>query len=419
MLSHTGTPPAYTCPSRRLTPCGSNPMELDATQSAAEAATSVESHPRSKRIKFFFLCLLIFLGFGIYYFRYDLRSYSLLIHFLDPRASGPLLRWETFAVTTQDVTVATSDGPVRGRLYIPVGIMHPPGMVVVHGIHHLGIDEPRLMSFSRAAAGSGFAVLTPEVSALADYRVDAASIPTIGESAGWLQQRQGTGPVAVVGVSFAGGLALLAACDPRYAPHVRELVLMGAYDDLGRVARFLATSQAELPDGRREPYKAHDYGAAVFVYSHLEQFFQASDLPIAHEALRDWLWEQPQDAQALLAKLSPAGRTLVEELLARQIDRVRPQLLSAIQTDQAQLAAISPRGKLGNLRVPVFVLHGATDDIIPSTESLWLEREIPARYLTAVLITPAFSHVDPDKGASWRDELRLVHFLAGVFRASD
>ena len=30
---------------------------------------------------------------------------------------------------------------------------------------------------------------------------------------------------------------------------------MGAYDDLGRVSRFLATSQAELPDGRWEPYK--------------------------------------------------------------------------------------------------------------------------------------------------------------------
>ena len=153
------------------------------------------------------------------------------------------------------------------------GVAHPPGMVLVHGIHHLGIDEPRLVSFARAAAGSGFAVLTPEVAALADYRVDGSSIATIGESPAWLQQRLGTGPVSVVAVSFAGGLSLLAASDPRYAPHIRALLLMGAYDDLGRVSRFLATSQAELPDGRWVPYAAHDYGAAVFVYSHLDQFF--------------------------------------------------------------------------------------------------------------------------------------------------
>jgi pimeloyl-ACP methyl ester carboxylesterase len=292
-------------------------------------------------------------------------------------------------------------------------------MLLVHGIHHLGIDEPRLENFARAAASDGFAVLTPEVAALADYHVDGASIGTIGESAAWLQQRLGTGPVTVVGVSFAGGLSLLAACDPRYAPHIRSLVLMGAYDDLGRVVRFLATSQAELPDGRMQTYQAHDYGAAVFVYSNLEQFFSAGDLRAAHDSLRDWLWERPADAQALFAQLSPASRATMELLLARRIDQLRPKLLEAIQADDAQLSAISPQGKLSALRVPVFLLHGATDDIIPSTETLWLEREIPRPYLREALITPAFSHVDPDKHAAWRDELRLVNFLARILRTTD
>jgi pimeloyl-ACP methyl ester carboxylesterase len=225
--------------------------------------------------------------------------------------------------------------------------------------------------------------------------------------------------VTVVGVSFAGGLSLLAACDPRYAPHIRALVLMGAYDNLGRVARFLATSQAEFPDGRMEPYAAHDYGASVFVYSHLNQFFPVSDLAVAHDALRYWLWERPSDAQALLPRLSAPSRATMEILLARQISRLRPQLLDAIQTDDAQLAAISPQGKLAALHAPVFLLHGATDDIIPSTESRWLEKEIPKPYLRAALITPAFSHVDPDKHAARVDELRLVEFLAGVLRTAD
>jgi pimeloyl-ACP methyl ester carboxylesterase len=301
---------------------------------------------------------------------------------------------------------------------VPEGVPHPPGMVLVHGVHRLGIDEPRLVSFARAAAGSGFAVLTPEVSAMVDYRVDDASLATIGESPAWLHQRLRTGPVTMVGVSFAGGLSLLAALDPRYAPHIRTLLLMGAYDDLGRVSRFLATSEAELPDGRWIPYAAHDYGAAVFVYSHLNQFFPASDLGVAQEALRDWLWEQRQDAQNLLPRLSPAGQDTMNLLLARQIDRLRPKLLEAIDEDQSQLAAISPAGKLADLRVPVFILHGSTDDIIPSSESLWLEQEIPRAYLKAVLITPAFSHVDPEKDTTWRDKLRLVGFLADFLRVS-
>jgi pimeloyl-ACP methyl ester carboxylesterase len=254
---------------------------------------------------------------------------------------------------------------------------------------------------------------------MADYHVDAASIAAIGESSAWLQQHLGTGPVTVVGVSFAGGLALLAACDPRYAPHIRALVLMGAYDNLGRVSRFLATSEAEFPDGRVAPYTAHDYGAAVFVYSNLEKFFPASDLSVAREALRDWLWEQPQDAHRLLPRLSAAGRATMEMLLARKIDRLRPQMLDVIRLDEPQLAEMSPQGKLGNLQVPVFILHGSTDDIIPSTESLWLQREVPPKYLREVLITPAFSHVDPEKSATWVDQARLVGFLADVLHASD
>ena len=108
----------------------------------------------------------------------------------------------------------------------------------------------------------------------------------------------------------------------------------------------------------------------------------------------------------------------MELLLARQIDRLRPQLLQAIQQDDSQLAAISPEGKLSALRAPVFILHGSTDDIIPSTESLWLEKDIPHADLRETLITPAFSHVDPDKNAVWKDQLRLVEFLAGVLRAA-
>jgi pimeloyl-ACP methyl ester carboxylesterase len=396
-------------------------MERPSIPASAET-TQVTSKKRSFfRSAWFWLAFasVLLLAAGIHALRYELRSYVFLLQFLNPQASGLLVRLESHTMDTQEVTLSTPQGPVRAKLYTPRGIAHPPGMVLVHGIHHLGIDEPRLVNFARAATSDGFSVLTPEVTALADYHVDGASIATIGESAVWLQDRLGTGPVTIVGVSFAGGLSLLAACDPRYAPHFRSLVLMGAYDSLPRVVRFLATSQAELPDGRIEPYKAHDYGAAVFVYAHLDQFFPPADLAVAHDALRDWLWEQPAEAQALFPRLSPASRDTMEILIARQIDKLRPKLLAAIQQDDAQLAAISPEGKLASLRAPVFLLHGATDDIIPSTETLWLEKDIPRADLREALITPAFSHVDPDKHAAWKDELNLVEFLAGVIRTAD
>jgi pimeloyl-ACP methyl ester carboxylesterase len=364
------------------------------------------------------LLVLIALVFAIDRLRYDLRSYAALTHFIDPQASGPLLRFETHAVTTEEVSIVAPDGAVAARLYLPVGVAHPRGMVAVHGIHHLGMNEPRLMEFARAIAGSGLAVLTPQIDSLADYHVDGSSIPQIGESAIWLQQWLGTGPVTVTGISFAGGLSLFAACDPRYAPHIRALVLMGAYDDLARVSRFLATSQEELPDGRTIRYAAHDYGASVFVYAHLSQFFPPGDLAAAQEALRNWLWEEPGKAQPALERLSPPARATMDALFARRIDEVRPQILDAIKMDQTELAAISPRGHLAGLRTPVYILHGSADNIIPPAESLWLEKDVPREDLRAVLITGAFSHVDPEKNSSLYENLRLVHFLGAVLRAA-
>jgi pimeloyl-ACP methyl ester carboxylesterase len=362
--------------------------------------------------------LLALLGFTANRLRFDLRSYALLTHFIDPNASGTLLNWETHAVATEEVSIPTADGPVRARLYLPTGVPRPRGMVAIPGIHRLGIDEPRLVSFAQAVAGSGLAVLTPQVDALADYHVDSASISTIGESAAWLDRRLNGGPVTVTGISFAGGLSLLAACDPRYAPDIRALVLMGAYDDLARVSRFLATNQEELPDGRIIPFPAHDYGASVFVYSHLAQFFQAADLSAAHEALRYWLWEQPENAKSFVGRLSPSGQTTIDALMSRRIDVVRAQMLDAIRVDGPELASISPHGNIANLHAAVFVLHGSEDNVIPPAESLWLEKDVPSDDLRSVVITGAFSHVDPKRDAGWYEQLRLVRFVAAVLRAA-
>jgi pimeloyl-ACP methyl ester carboxylesterase len=355
---------------------------------------------------------------ALFYLRYDLRAYSVLMHLSDPEAHGLLVGWETRPSTIADVTISTVDGAVAAQLYFPEGVAHPPGIVLIHGIHHLGIYDPRFQNLARAFAGAGFAVLAPVIDALADYHVDAASLETIGESARWLEGRLGSGPVTLMGISFGGGLALLVAAGPQYASNVRAIVAIGAYEDLARVSRFLATSEEVFPDGKVVREAAHDYGAAVFVYAHLPQFFSPADIPAAHDALRYFLWEQPELAQPFLPRLSPEGRVTMEALLERRIDRLRPRLLAAIDADQKELAAVSPHGHIAGLRVPVFLLHGSADNVIPPAESLWLAREVPRGDLRAVLITPVFSHVDLKAAASKWDEVRLVHFIGEVLRTA-
>src|SRR5205823_3807992 len=104
-------------------------------------------------------------------------------------------------------------------------------IVLAHGVHRLGIEEPRLQRFARAIAASGVVVMTPEIAELTDYRVDPRSIDTLGAAAHSLRERTHA-PVGLMGMSFAGGLSLLATADPAYAPDIAFVVAIGAHDDL-------------------------------------------------------------------------------------------------------------------------------------------------------------------------------------------
>jgi dienelactone hydrolase len=343
-----------------------------------------------------------------------LRAASLLVRFADAGATGALAELGKHPVEESPASVNLPGGEARARVYTPVGVSDPPGVVLVHGVHRLGIDEPRLQRFARAVAAAGVVVFTPEVQEIADYRIDPRSIDTIGAAAAALRARLGHGRVGVMGMSFAGGLSLLAAADPRFAADIGFVVAVGAHDDLARVLRFFATNEIAQPDGTTVTLAAHEYGALVLIYGNAERFFPAADVPAAREAIRLRLWEQPDAALAKAKELGPEARAIVDALFQRRLDVLRPALLAAIDQNSEAMRRVSPRGHLGAIRVPVFLLHGEGDTVIPAAETLWIADEIPPAQLREVLVSPAVVHVEIHGEPSVRDRWALVHFMAGV-----
>jgi pimeloyl-ACP methyl ester carboxylesterase len=339
-----------------------------------------------------------------------LHATSLLLRIENPKTTNPIATLGTHSTSESPVIV----GNVKARLYTPLGVEHPPGMVIVHGIHHLGIEEPRLVGFARAFSQAGVTVLTPEIKDLADYRITPQGIQVIGETAAELHHRLGR-PVGVLGLSFSGGLALMAAADPRYKNDIAFVVSVGGHDDMARVSRFLATGKTTRPDGSEVTMLPHEYGALVLVYSQVDHFFSPRDVPAASEALRLWLYEQPDAARAKEAELSASGRAKMDLLFSKHRESLRDELLADIAPSEPQMAAVSPHGKLANIACPVLLLHGTGDEVIPASESQWLANEVPPQCLRALLISPAITHVEVGGAPSFGDKLRLVHFMAQMF----
>jgi dienelactone hydrolase len=344
------------------------------------------------------------------------RAASLLARFADPEAHGVLLEAGSHALEVLDTPVAGT----RARLYRPVDLADPPGLVVVHGVHWKGIDEPRLQRFARTLAASGVAVLTPEIRELCDYRIDPASIDTIGESARAFSERLGGARVGVMGLSFAGGLSLIAASDPRYQPAIGFVVAVGAHHDLGRVLRFFVTDAAARPDGSTLHLHAHDYGTVVLEYAHVEDFFPPDDVATARDTLRSVLHEDFDAAREQARALSPAAAAKMGHILSHDTAALAPELMAEIDRLEPGFAAVSPSAHLGQLSVPAFVLHGAGDRLIPPSEAEWLARDVPRGMLREALVSGAIEHVGLGEGdTSLTDKLALVHFLGELLEEAE
>ena len=149
--------------------------------------------------------------------RAHLRAMAVLKLASGQAVPGLVAKLVTEPVTVSEVQIPSEDGVIRARLYRPVRHPNAPGLVVLHGVHYLGMNEPRLIGFASAMASGGLQVLTPELPGIRDYHIDASSVRVIGESAKWFAQ-QTAAPVGVMGLSFSGGLALVAAMDPVYRP---------------------------------------------------------------------------------------------------------------------------------------------------------------------------------------------------------
>jgi acetyl esterase/lipase len=328
----------------------------------------------------------------------------------------------TGPITVEDsnFTIATPSGPqaVRARLYLPVGKPNAPAMVIFHGVHHLGIDEPRLMGFARAMASCGIRVLTPELPGIKDYHVSEDSVRTIGEAVKWLAAQTG-GPVGVMGLSFAGGLALVAAENPAYAPSYKFVFVVGAQDSMARVTGFFLSGRDVRPDGSVEVLKPHDYGPLVIEYEYLESFVPVEDLEPVRAVLRAHLYEDPHGEAAAMRLLNDAQRREANDLMNTSLPATRERIRAAIAQHAYEFPQLSPESGLGTLNTPAYLLHGEADDIIPAAETLWMEQELPRSTLKAGLVSPVLSHIDLQKAPGGIDEARLLHFFGMVMAAAE
>lgn len=275
-----------------------------------------------------------------------------------------------------------------------------PVVVLVHGVHPDGIDEPRLVRFAKALASSGLVVVTPELPALAGAHLDPRGSRMLADACDAIARHEQRRSLGVVGISFGGGLAILAATR---SDAIGAILAIGAHHDAASLARSWLGAA-----GSRERY-----GLQVLAHAYAGEYLEGVPDPEAAQAALAALLREERPSSAL----SPEARARVEPLRhGHELAPVVPRLQAIVDAHADELAALSPAGQIARVDVPVFLLHGLEDPLIASTESQRIQRELPPRARGGLLRTPLIGHADPLE-VSLLDQLEVVRFMARVLEA--
>jgi dienelactone hydrolase len=322
------------------------------------------------------------------------------------------------------LTIPWRGGEVRGRVYIPRG-ESDRAMLLVPGVHAAGVDEPRLVQFARDLASVGHTVLTAELTDLTQYRITPRTTDMIEDAAIWLSRQPTLAPdarVGMMGISFAGGLSIVAASRPALRDRVAFVTSFGGHGDLPRTLRYLCTGIQ--PDGEHRP--PHDYGVAIILLSVAERVVPAEQAEPLRAAILAFLEGSRLDlvdkagsaaefrrAHALADALPEPARTLMGYVNDRDVIRLGRLLLPHV-TELGDDRTLSPARDAAPA-APVYLLHGTDDNVIPAIESSLLAETLRERGVQVhQLATPLITHAEVDRSSTAPAMWRLVSFWAAL-----
>lgn len=329
-----------------------------------------------------------------------------------------IAEWGSQAVTEVPLRIPWRGGELEARLYRP-DKADGPFVLLEPGVHVSGIDEPRLVGFARDIASTGHPVVTARLDDLAHYRITPRTTDMIEDAAKWLASGPANGrPIGMIGISFAGGLSIVAAGRPSLRDNVAFAMSFGGHGDLPRTLRYLCTGVQ--PDGVRRP--PHDYGVAIILLGVADQvvppeqvdslraailtFLEASRLDLVDKAASAREFEH---AREVAGALPEPARTFMAYVNTRDVARLGPILLPHVSAMGGD-PALSP-ARSAAPAAAVYLLHGSDDNVIPSVETALLARELRAHGVRVhELETPLITHAEVDRTAAMRAMFRLVKF---------
>lgn len=361
-----------------------------------------------------------------------------------PGAPAALAAWTASRVAAPtDTIVHTRHGDVPARVYRPASRVTRT-VVLVPGVHRDGIDEARLVGLARDLAETGYGVLTVASPDLQRYRITPLVTDVIEDTVYWASAQRELAPdgrVGVLGVSFSGGLSVVAAGRERIRDRVAFLLSFGGHGNLARVMHYLCSGEVvgDMASARAsrvvagaenvEVHPPHDYGVAVVLLTMAERLVPPEQVGPLMAGIEGFLLassldlvDQPRAAvefarmRAYAETLADPSRGLMRWVNDRAVKELGATLLPVVDAlaDHPAMPALSPERAPAAPSAPIYLLHGSDDNVIPSIETVLLGEYLQGRVPVTGLLSELITHAEVNRAPTATEAWRLASFWRQV-----
>lgn len=284
-----------------------------------------------------------------------------------------------------------------------------PTILLAHGMSKKGIDDPRITELALGLASSGYTVVTPEYHEVMHLEISEQTPENILDSFLALEDYSGELNLNKLGffsVSFSGGMGLIALMDKKLSGKVKSAIVIGGFADFSSTAFYTV-----------ENYYRDDYGTFIYFYNYIQKEMNVSNTLVQlfyESALDNGLQREKENSisKNLYNKLENSEKEIYDNICKNE--EYRKELVTRINLKLTELMkSTSPLYRIESLNVPLALIHGKDDAVIPESESIKLGEKLISTGKDCFLeITGLLSH--GDRVPIWK-QLKDVPGLARAF----
>lgn len=404
-------------------------------------------HPSvtSKRRASLLIALALLVGGGFVALPY-LDALGFIIRAADlPGAPATIAAWRAKPVTKDpDFTVPTRAGAIPARYYHPAGSVRRT-LLLIPGVHRDGINESRLVGLAEDLAATGYGIVTVAAPDLQRFKITPEVTDVIEDAVKWTSEQpqyRTDGKIGIVGISFSGGLSIVAAGRDSIRDRIAFVMSFGGHGDLARAMHYLTSGQVlgDLEKAKRSSavigadhvsvHPPHDYGLAVTLLNladrvvpadqvaplakGIDGFLLASSLAVTEPQKAVPVFEEMKKYQETLPEPS---RTYMQYVNDRAVDKLGPILLPVADAlaNHPAMPSLSPE-RATPPKAPVFLLHGVDDNVIPSMETVLLAEHLKGKVEVHGLLSGLITHAEVNRTATSTEVWRLASFWRALMK---